>query len=416
MAQASTSLSKTYERLASGQRINSASDDAAGLAIADGLRTKTRLYTQSIRNISDGISALHIADGALDAQGGILTRMMELAEQSANGTYSDTQRAALDREFQSLAAEFGRQGDATSFNGRSLLLSGRGSNPLDLTVQAGVDGNAGSRITTTLLDSGSMSGALQISGDVAQLGGGSAPDGQTTIDDLLAFANFASASGVTRAQVESFFSSAVVRSSVTDSSGAEREILFAFGDGYTNGKGSITAFVKNSNGTYNGAATNYFNYSSSTGKVTGAGTVALDLSATLGISYSLDLRGLTFANSISWSGGAYNQTINTTAIDFSNVASSSAALRSLTVLQARMDQLSASRGSLGASLSRLESALSTASVARESNQNAEAQIRDADIAQETAALTRFQILQQVSAQVLGLANQQPARLLDLLRG
>ena len=106
LGEATSSLSTIYERLSSGKRINKASDDAAGLAIADDLNAKTRVYTQAIRNGNDGISVLSIADSANEALGGIVTRIRELTEQSANGTYSNKQRDAIDKEAQALSKEF----------------------------------------------------------------------------------------------------------------------------------------------------------------------------------------------------------------------------------------------------------------------------------------------------------------------
>ena len=98
LGNATQSLNKSFERLSSGLRINRASDDAAGLAIADNLKTITRLHAQSIRNVNDGVSALNIIDGTLNDQSNLLARLLELAEQSANGTYSSTQRTALSKE------------------------------------------------------------------------------------------------------------------------------------------------------------------------------------------------------------------------------------------------------------------------------------------------------------------------------
>ncbi|MCB0334689.1 MAG: hypothetical protein KDD62_00245 [Bdellovibrionales bacterium] len=92
---ASDSLGKAYERLSSGQRINHASDDAAGLVIADGLRADSRLAGQAVRNVNDGISMISIMNGALQAQKEVLFRMSELAEQGANGTQTNSQRNSL---------------------------------------------------------------------------------------------------------------------------------------------------------------------------------------------------------------------------------------------------------------------------------------------------------------------------------
>ena len=110
LAQATEKLGNTYERLSSGQRINKASDDAAGLAIADSLRADQRVATVAIRNANDGISTIAIADGALGEVGNVLPRLAELSEQSANGVFSTTQRSALQNEFSALGSEIERIG------------------------------------------------------------------------------------------------------------------------------------------------------------------------------------------------------------------------------------------------------------------------------------------------------------------
>lgn len=121
LAKSSETRASAMERLSSGQRINKASDDAAGLAISSDLEARTRVYTQAIRNVSDGISALSIADGAIQNLATVVERQRELAAQSANGVYSSEQRRALDNEAQALALEFGRIVATTSFNGVNLI-------------------------------------------------------------------------------------------------------------------------------------------------------------------------------------------------------------------------------------------------------------------------------------------------------
>lgn len=114
-------LASSFRRLASGVRINSASDDAAGLSIADGLNARVRVNSQAIRNLSDGLSAVSIAKGALTELANLATRQMELANQAANGTYSSTQRLALHREAKALTQEYNRIVQTTEFNGQNLL-------------------------------------------------------------------------------------------------------------------------------------------------------------------------------------------------------------------------------------------------------------------------------------------------------
>lgn len=144
LGNASDSLSSVYERLSSGQRINKASDDAAGLAIADALRARQRVASVAIRNANDGISVIAIADSALGEIGNVLSRLAELSEQSANGVFSSTQRSALANEFTALGSEIERIAATTQFNGVTLL-SGTGSTVL----QVGFDSGSTSQISYT---------------------------------------------------------------------------------------------------------------------------------------------------------------------------------------------------------------------------------------------------------------------------
>jgi flagellin len=141
---ASERLGATYERLSSGQRINKASDDAAGLAIADALRANQRVASVAIRNANDGISTIAIADSALGEIGNVLSRLAELAEQSANGVFSTTQRSALQNEFTALSSEVERIAVTTEFNGVRLL-SGNST----LVLQVGFNSASTSQISYT---------------------------------------------------------------------------------------------------------------------------------------------------------------------------------------------------------------------------------------------------------------------------
>jgi flagellin-like hook-associated protein FlgL len=114
-------LGKVSERLSTGLRINRASDDAAGLAIAKSLNVDSRVFTQALRNLNDGSSFVNIADAALNELTNVVIRIEELAEQSANGTFSDTQRVSLQKEVTALQDELNRIIKSTDFNGRSIL-------------------------------------------------------------------------------------------------------------------------------------------------------------------------------------------------------------------------------------------------------------------------------------------------------
>lgn len=172
---ASDSLSNVYERLSSGQRINKAADDAAGLAIADSLRAQQKVASVAIRNSNDGISTIAIADGALAEIGGVLSRLGELAEQSANGVFSTTQRSALQNEFTALSSEIERIAITTQFNGVKLLSGNQG-----VVLQVGFDSASTSQISINnvqgtlsslgLANAGSSSMTFSISGATIQEG------------------------------------------------------------------------------------------------------------------------------------------------------------------------------------------------------------------------------------------------------
>jgi len=135
-------LRTAYSRLSSGLRITKASDDAAGLAIAEQLRADSRIASVAIRNANDGISIISITDGAMGEITNIYIRMAELAEQSANGVFSTTQRSALQLEFAALGSEAERIAQTTEFNGLNLLVGG-----VQVTFQVGFDGLSNSQIS-----------------------------------------------------------------------------------------------------------------------------------------------------------------------------------------------------------------------------------------------------------------------------
>jgi len=142
MTQTTATLNRTFEKLSSGLRISRAADDSAGLAVADALRADTRIANVAIRNANDGISLISIADGALSEIGNVLSRLGELAEQSANGTLTVNQRSALQSEFTSLGSEIERIANTTSFNSINLLSGGT-----TFTLQVGFDSGSNSQVS-----------------------------------------------------------------------------------------------------------------------------------------------------------------------------------------------------------------------------------------------------------------------------
>lgn len=263
-----TKLSQAFNKLSSGYRINRGADDAAGLAIAESLKAQSRIAGQAIRNTNDGISTIAIADGALGEVANILSRLAELASQSANGTLSTTQRSVVSNEFIALSSEIERIAAVTEFNGIKLL---SGTNAI--TIQVGTGSGVSSQI------------------------------------------------------------------------------------GYTNRLATLAGI--------------------------GLGNAA----------------------------GALIYSINGATDD----QAATAARYALDAVYAAIFSVGASRGVLGGIESRLSTAIANLGVARENLIAAESRIRDVDVAEEAANLTRLNILQQAGTAVLAQANTLPALALQLLR-
>ena len=164
LANSTTNFGKSMEKLSSGLRINRAGDDAAGLAISEGLKADIRALDQASRNAADGISLVQTGEGSLDEVSSILLRMKELAEQSLTGTLSNTDRSFLDAEFTSLMSEVDRIAAATEFNGVSLL-----DGTLDVDIQVGIDTTANSQVGVALTAQAMNSAGLTVAAGVANV-------------------------------------------------------------------------------------------------------------------------------------------------------------------------------------------------------------------------------------------------------
>jgi flagellin len=145
----SARLTQSIQRMSSGIRINKASDDAAGLAISEGLRSDIRTLRQALRNANDGMSLIQITEGALQEQGNILIRLRELASQSANGTVGSTERASIQLEFSALRDEVDRISSTTEFNGQGLVdgsLASSVAATSHVLIQIGLSNHSNSRM------------------------------------------------------------------------------------------------------------------------------------------------------------------------------------------------------------------------------------------------------------------------------
>ncbi|WKZ56720.1 MAG: flagellin [Bdellovibrionota bacterium] len=389
-------LSRSFERLSSGLRINRASDDAAGLAIADTLRVNARLSQVALKNVNDGLSAINIAESTLQQQSAILVRLKELAEQSANGTFSFAQRRALNSEYQQLLQELGRIGSAARFNGQSLLARYTSNSPATLSLQVGTTSNSNSIISVSTGNSVQFSGTLN--GAAGSLWSGS--DYTIDVFDNLDFAT--NVAGGIEGLTQTYSNTATF--SVVDSDGNQRTVamvvieaeagLIAVGFADIASDGSADLI----NGGYSVFETD------SSGQVTEGQVVNLLFASGESASIALDLRSLRVAN-----GG-----VSDSAIDFTNVLTAAGARTALEMLDVRGTELSQMIGEYGATASRLDIITALLKSSTENTLAAESRIRDVDVASESAALVAAQIKQQVVASILSQANQAPALLLDLL--
>ncbi len=149
-------LSKSMERLSSGMRINSAADDAAGLAISVGMNAQVKSMTQAIRNANDGVSLAQTAEGTLNETTNILTRMRELAMQSATGTISDNQRTSIENEFKQLSSEIDRIAGAGGTTSFQVGTNNTSNDTISLTTTAGTVSALGIGSTTVSTQAGSQ--------------------------------------------------------------------------------------------------------------------------------------------------------------------------------------------------------------------------------------------------------------------
>lgn len=355
--------SAAFERLSTGLRINRASDDAAGLSIAMTLQSDARITNQAIRNVSDGISVLAIAQGGLAQLSLITQRQIELAEQAANGVYSTTQRNALQAEANALAAEYNRVISTTSFNGVKLLDGSRQS----LTLQAGQGAQAILSIST-----------------VAKL----------------------SESIGTREFADTFVPTAVAGTGVLDSVQADFDE-----DGYLDT--AVAEYIGNASTrlriTYGDTGETLY-YDEPTGAsedLVGLSAVDVDGDGALDLHFRDAGGGYWYLRNIAATGSVAQSA------DFSTAQK--ARLR-LDQQRKVLSVINSQIGSLGAFESRLNVALANLTTTRENYLAAAGRITDVDIAAESAELVRRSILTQTGAAVLAQANQSPALALQLLEG
>ncbi|MBL8788512.1 MAG: flagellin FliC [Deltaproteobacteria bacterium] len=151
LSKTNTQMSQAIGKLSSGSRINNSSDDAAGLAVSEGLRAQTKGFKQAMSNASQGVAMLQTADSSMQTISDTLVRMRELAVQSASDGLTDTERAHVNEEFTKLSSEIDRTSNVTEYNGQKLL-DGTAGTAGTLTFQVGTRNTADDRITIAMSD------------------------------------------------------------------------------------------------------------------------------------------------------------------------------------------------------------------------------------------------------------------------
>ncbi|MFO8025427.1 flagellin [Thiohalophilus sp.] len=454
----------SLQRLSSGLRINSAKDDAAGLAISERFTSQIKGLNQAVRNANDGISLAQTAEGALAEGGNILQRIRELAVQSANATNSASDRQALQSEVGQLVSELDRIATATEFNGQKLLDGTFGS----AVFQVGANANQTIQTTTgnfrtnqygnfrvegvetTGTDAQRIAGEeLKVAGSLGtetfQIDGGTSAkkiaemvDAKSDTTGVKAFAKTEqniefSEAGAYVLDVKSDNEKAQqISFTITDTEGNDglAGAVSAFND--VSSKTGVTARVSDdgkgvvlSNNTGENISLSEISNSTNAGAVSvgdavipAGGGEGGEGSATANITGQV-----TFDSTKSFSvSGSAGQTVETATeasklnavadLDISSVEGANLAMQSV---DAALATVSNQRAEFGAIQSRFGSTIANLSTNAENLTSARSRIRDADYAKETAELTRAQILQQAGTAMLSQANVQPQNVLSLLQ-
>ncbi len=360
------SLQNTLLQLSTGSRINSGADDAAGLAIADALNANVTALTQSARNATDGIGLIQVADGAMSQVTTLLNRAVTLATEAATGTVDDSQRTALNAEFASIKSEIDRIGGNTLYNG--IQVFGGGAAGADKNNWVGATGGltaatglTNQNVTITDADSGKSETYTFNAGD--------------TVGTMLTQFNNSTNVNVTAS---------------LDSTG---HVVFTD----KNGNGSI--FVTATGTDLGAVAQKTIAASNNVYLSDGTGAGSSPITMTIG--------GLSAA-SLGFTGTPVDLTAN----DLSTAADAQSAL---TAISSAISNIASDRGNLGAVSNRLQSASNVIAIQIQNLSSAEDGIKAADIGQQVANLSKYNILQQTGIAALQQSNQMQQSVLKLLQ-
>lgn len=387
-----SALQTSLERLSTGLRINSAKDDAAGLAISERFTGQIRGLNQAVRNANDGISLAQTAEGALASIGGSLQRIRELSVQSANDTNSSGDRQVLNDEVQALISEIDRVASSTEFNGQRVL----DGSLTDLFFQVGA--NQGQTISVNGVDS--RASVLGTS-EVALAAGGISQD--QINNPAIGIASFDAEMTITVDGAAAAFATTELVAADT-MEGAVRAInnaidLAAAGDSViadANLKASLrvdnaglTSIVINGKHDLNNTGTPLFT-TTTVNAVTAEAVPTNVLVHTGAGSAQVDLKDI-------------------------DISTRQDAFQTIGAIDGALDQINSLRGELGAVQARFSSTISNLQTTSENLSASRSRIRDADFAAETAELTRNQIIQQAGIAMLSQANSAPQGVLALLQ-
>ncbi len=373
------SLATSMQRLSSGLRVNSAKDDAAGLAIAERMTTQVRGLEVASRNANDGISLAQTAEGALGKVGDMLQRMRELAVQSGNATNSKTDRQALQAELHQLREEVDRVAKTTSFNGAKLL----DGSFTGAVFQVGA--NAGDNITVGAL---ANTKADQIGKVVYGTSQAALTNGELTDMGTLIKATTEASRTIT----------------ISGGNGVSAKVVIAQ-DVNATGEEALGKVIQAINSkTADTGVTAFLEVDGATKTLVLRGTPQAD--GTVSTAAALEGAGLT------------NKAIGSTTatgITTVDIGTQKGSWEALQRIDSALDKVNKARGELGAIQTRFEKSVENIDIQNENISAARGRILDADFAKETANLSRTQILQQAGTAMVAQANQLPQQVLSLLR-
>ncbi len=400
-------MSTAMERLSTGLRINSASDDAAGLAIASRMRSQVDGLEQAARNANDGISMIQTAEGAYIEVSNMLGRMKELAVQASSGTYSDTDRAALNLEFGQLQAEMQRIAGNTQWNGFNILDGTAGGTSATVNYQVG----AGSGQTMAATFNTLYKNVKTVTPTNPVAPGGAQKEGW--VADM-------TANGVAAMAAGDF-----LKITVVDNNSNSVDVLLKLDQQAITdlGGGTIHTMTDGNNGDVHYIDNNT---NQTLGTVLGqAGHAGIDVYLGAANTAANDDTQVAAANKIYIVGDTDNQIFSVTSVsvvrgevatlDAVDISSAANAQRAVGELDTLITTVASGRAKYGAYINRLEYASDNLMNVAQNTDASRSQIEDADYAAETSELARTQIIAQASTAMLAQANQSKQSVLALLQ-